>query len=508
MKKKHILFFLVIFFLPGILICQPVPPGKQNKKKYKKWSRGVQFSYDFSYRWLSDNPRYKRVFFDTTITDAAAIEMRNSFETFKKSYTVGLIFERPINDKFFFQAGAIINNVGETVKLDNITNTHVKSYFYYDPENPVVKINYTSVDFPLAVRFTFGQKSKYDTQKSVASYLKFNRYFIGLAGIQAGYLLNNGSRFVQNGGPSFILRGIAGIGISQGLGEKATLNLLLTARHAVNPMYFDDPLNAYYYSLGVTAQLMFKKRIKEKRKAPNTSLDACILHKLKPRDPRQKLKPIFGFTFGANVSYPIGSDVNKKDTENIRVVEGFVLTGIDGHKLPLISPQWALHMEYNFFDNRAGVFSDIGFMRRGYFARYDYSFESGVLKTQTTVKQTYIDIPINIKVAVSEWIYLFAGGNISGRVNDKIRYYSQYLDNTKLDLNPASTISVMNSTDYFGKNAESFVWGYTGGIGISIGDNADFTFRVNKTSDYIKDYSLSSVNAQASLTYLFKTRKR
>jgi hypothetical protein len=66
----------------------------------------------------------------------------------------------------------------------------------------------------------------------------------------------------------------------------------------------------------------------------------------------------------------------------------------------------------------------------------------------------------------------------------------------------------MNSTDYFGKNAESFVWGYTGGIGISIGDNADFTFRVNKTSDYIKDYSLSSVNAQASLTYLFKTRKR
>ncbi len=510
MKIRGIFYFLIILFIHSLAVGQTAAPAaKQNKKKYKKWQRGFQFSYDYSYRWLTDNPRYKGVFYDTTISDKSAIEMRNSFEGFKKSYTAGLLFERPINNKFFFQTGAIINNVGETIKLDKVSDPRIKNLFYYDPKKPFVKVSYTSFDIPLAVRFTFGQKSRYDTQRSAVSYLKFNRNFIGMGGIQASYLLSNGTPFLENSGMSFVLRGIAGIGISQGLGEKMTLNLMLTARHAINPMYLDDALNSYYYSLGLTAQILFKKKIKEKKKANTTIVDACLLHKLRPRDPKQKKKAIFGFTFGANVSQPFGSDAAKKDIQyNPSFWNSLIVPKeSSGRKLPLTSPQWALHMEYNFLDNRLGIFSDPGFIRRGYFARYDYKDAFGTLRTQTTLKKTYIDVPLNIRVALSEWVYVFAGGNISVLVRDKVKFYAQYFDDTSLDLNPTAVKSVLDTYTYYAKPSKAFVWGYTGGIGFVIGDNADFTFRVNKTSDYIKDYSLYGINAQASLTYLFKRRK-
>jgi len=144
--------------------------------EYKKVLIGLNVSPDYSYRTLSNN--------DGSRTSSLIIDIRDSLETAKLGYTVGLNFIYNFNKRIGISTGLLISNKGYKSVMTGLAFDNLSAGFDVSstrPKNIEVIDNYYYFDIPI---------------KGVVSFGKGSFRFIASIGITTNFLLNSNTVLV------------------------------------------------------------------------------------------------------------------------------------------------------------------------------------------------------------------------------------------------------------------------------------------------------------------------
>lgn len=498
-RKDRFLFFLILISFVSI--------AKNRKPKAAKtlanWSIGVRGSYDYTYRWLYDNPRY----IDSTsgITDKDLIKYRNKYDRPRWGRTAGILFEKHLDpgNIYSIQTGFIISDIGEKVKRSSVTEADFKQLLAGSKGDPIVN-HYYSLEIPVALKFK---------RTPDLNFFTHGRDLFGMAGVSVGAVLLPLSSYKSNP-PNILLKPMAGLGISQQFLSRFTFSIAAVARVSPISLFKYTPINSHYYSLGGEAQLTFRPAKSKKKKKEGAITCFFQEKKVKKKKPNNTLH---GFIYGLNGAFTKGSDVTSAATGIFGIANppsGYTLLKAEKHLL--YAPHIGFHSERTLFKkllkNRIALITELIYSRKGFRVNFEYSSVSSPLgnrlKTTAHVRINYLDVPIMLRANIAGGLYVFGGCQLALSLGGrKISTYYQYFNNASMDtISGSYGYRNVSFNNYFNNSPTIFLKGWVGGIGYSIDERVDINIRVQKTNEIVSTGDFYNITGQLSLIYLFKKR--
>ncbi len=245
MKLTVIPLILLVFLSLSVKSQTEVPNPK-------KFSFGVNFSPDYSYRRLhSNNPDHDFV-----------INQLNDWEEPAFGYTTGLSVRYLVNKKFELESGLQFSD--KTFKLDiDRDDFETPDNGLYQPDDPAIPERLTTnyhfyyLGVPVKLNYHFYQKRM--------------RMYVS-AGVSADFAIDTKSKTTMkyrdrtesiernnNGGDynKICLSGLAGFGAETALFKRFGIRIEPVFRYSFTPMV-DDPMKEYLYSAGLNVAIFYR----------------------------------------------------------------------------------------------------------------------------------------------------------------------------------------------------------------------------------------------------------
>jgi hypothetical protein len=243
MCKKLIItnFRIILFALFLIKGLQGFGQNADSAATYKLHV-GVMYAPEYSHRMLKGNGETKEI---TTY--------RDTIEIAKYGYSAGFAFTYKLLDNIEIESGLLIHNKGYKTKNNALGNSFSQTvlpvysitteHFYY-LEIPA-KIKYTVLNKKLKVFVTGGINLNFLLLQKSEMVLEFSE-----KQSEKTYYTNTKKFKRMN------VAAIAGVGIQQRLDKNAFISIAPTFSASVHSIV-DAPVNAYFYSIGLNASLLF-----------------------------------------------------------------------------------------------------------------------------------------------------------------------------------------------------------------------------------------------------------
>jgi hypothetical protein len=238
---KTIILFLVIAF-PLFLHGQSL-----EDKSNKKFSIGISFSPDFSYRNLQMND-----------DEYGTVDMRNEIEEPRLGFTTGLVAKYQLNEKFALESGVQIADKGERIVFKDYDFVDEFGKPVNDPAIPKKATNtshYKYIGIPLKVNYYFLEKEM-KMFISVGSSVDFFLNGKGKTVLKYDDRVERDSYELNGDFNKVNFIGVVGFGIERNISSKLTFQFEPTLRYSLTPV-FDAPINEYFYSIGANFVLLY-----------------------------------------------------------------------------------------------------------------------------------------------------------------------------------------------------------------------------------------------------------
>lgn len=241
-------FFILVFALPVHLFAKSWDGGSLSK-----WTLGLNFSPDYSYR----------VLIKTTPRSQATIDYRNDVDRPKFSFTTGFMTAYQFNDKINFEAGLLYADKGENTRL--IYPNYIFLSGQNDPNIPVSFYNQYHeiyIDIPLKIAFNYDRKKfSYFFAGGFSPSIYLYTHYINTSNYHNG--ISKTFQSSEPRGNSFLnIAFIASAGIKYDLGTNFKLRIEPTYRQSFSSVVVGTEMKDYFYSLGLNMGIYYTFKTK------------------------------------------------------------------------------------------------------------------------------------------------------------------------------------------------------------------------------------------------------
>lgn len=238
MKKLLSVFSTLILF--GILSLSPLLSFTQSESHPGKWSAGLHFAPEYSYRSLQSGSDWINT-----------VAYRDSIELPSFGFSTGAFIRHSLNKKISFETGLNFSDrhysskyIDVVLELDEGLRKIKTSHHFYYLSLPI-KGNYmlyeSKASFYLTAEVTF---DLYLLGRTV-SHLKYDD----------GHLDRNASR-MKNDFSTFNMSGSIGAGISMPMNDRLSIRFEPSYRRAIFPL-LDAPIREFGYFIGLDSGVIY-----------------------------------------------------------------------------------------------------------------------------------------------------------------------------------------------------------------------------------------------------------
>ena len=144
---------IFIFFL--LISCHLYGQDSTAVKIFKRWSIGLSFSPDYSYRVLKPIPSTNAYYIES---NKACADSLNMVEKATVSYSMGIPISYKFNKLFALRTGIYLSN--KTVQSEGfVYNTPVYSGYFIFKSSQLTKSSFLFLEIPFAVELTLPPKN-------------------------------------------------------------------------------------------------------------------------------------------------------------------------------------------------------------------------------------------------------------------------------------------------------------------------------------------------------------